>query len=143
MAKYSDYANLTLDMINDLTNDSCLLANHFFHNEFTRNQFNSVREERINRVFVKMHTLSLDTLIKYGVVIKTRTEIYHVYIKCDRWDNTILTDMTDELWAMLPQSIRDELNVRCEERKRCYYQVNYDKGEELVIIRDLLNAMFN
>ena len=143
MANYTDYANLTLDMINSLAEDSCLLANHFFHNEFTRSQFDSVREERINRAFVKMRTHSLDTLIKYGVIVKTRTEIYHVYVKCDCWDNTILRDMTDELWAMLPQSIRDELDVRREERKRCYYRVNYDKGEELVDIRNLLNTMFD
>ena len=142
MAKYSDYANLTLDMINSLADDSCLLANYFFHNEFTRKQFNSVREERINRTFVKMRTHSLETLIKYGVIVNTRVEVYHVYIKRDNWGSTILSDMTDELWDVLPQSIRDELNVEREERKRYYYRVNYEKGEELVNIRILLSTMF-
>lgn len=142
MAKYSDYANLTLDMINSLADDSCLLANHFSHNEFTRKQFNSIREERISHTFVKMRTHSLETLIKYGVIINTRAEIYHVYVKRDGWGGTILSDMTDELWDVLPQSIRDELNVEREERKRYYYRVNYEKGEELVDIRILLSTMF-
>jgi len=143
MAKYSDYANLTLDMINSLANDFYLLTSYFADDEFTRRHFNSVREERVNHAFVKMRTHSLETLIKYGVITKTRTEIYHVYIKDDCWDSTVLTDMTDELWVTLPESIRDELNVKCEERKRNYYQVNYDKGQELLVIRDLLKAMFN
>jgi len=143
MANYSDYANLTLDMINNLADDFYLLRNHFAISEFTRSQFDSVREERISNGYVKMRTLSLSTLIKYGVIAKTRTETYHVYVKCDRWDSTILTDMTDELWATLPESIRDELDVKREERKRNYYWVNFAKGQELLKIRDSLKAMFD
>ena len=143
MAKYIDYANLTLDMINNLAEDFYLLSSYFADNEFTRSQFDSVREEPLSLHRVKMRALSLSTLIKYGVITKTRTETYHVYVKCDRWDSTILTDMTDELWATLPESIRDELNVKCEERKRNYYWLNYGKGQELLVIRDLLKAMFN
>lgn len=144
MAKYNDYKDLPIYMIYALANDACFFGQYFYQREFTSREFNYVRESNLTiHGCGKMHPLCLDTLMKYGVIVKTRTETFHVYTKRDRWDTTVLSDMTDELWAMLPQSIRDELDVKREERKRCYYMINYDKSNELVIVRDLLNAMFN
>lgn len=144
MANYNDYENLTLHMIKSLADDSWFLTTHFFHNEFTRNQFNSIREEHIGNGYVKMRTLSFETLVKYGVIVKSRTEIYHVYVKHYNWGNSmVLSDITDELWATLPQSIRSELDIDREERKRYYYTINYDKVNELMSIRDWLDTIFD
>ena len=82
---------------------------------------------------------TINTYLKYNLIKVVRSESFKIYGTRD-WGFEACPEMTDEIFNILPRSVQEMFEI--QNRKRNFYQINFDYLRELTRAYTTLSALF-